>query len=314
MKFDKRIVPFTTVFLCNDKDFNDIVNQTIKWCSSDSFNPAGRAYTVNIETYTISIVNRLREKKIKPRKKFTRLSLIYFVLKIKPSLLISLSRNSISKSILFLSRAGRKVYPRGLFSFFLADTSFKFDKPPVIKKIAPYLYNSPDNEKFGYRTTVFRGMASENRNNGSIEIYDNDEDIRLDLGKIPENPEGDILWVPRRTTTKTVWTDFIKMTYFAEEMNCRINVQIKNEKDRNRFSTVFFIKGRKLDMDMYLNFIESEKLDEIIYAPEKFGIGNLEWVVFSFGLTTEYKRISGIINDNEENTLNLTTIKKLGGG
>jgi len=310
MKFNNRIVPFTTVILCEDKNFNDIVNQTVKWCSSDSFNPAGKAFVVNVETFTISMVNRLREKKIKPRKDFTKASLIYFILKIKPSLLVSLTKLTIARNILIFSRAGRKIYPKGLFSFFFSDSSCKLEDNPKLKTTVPYIFNNPGNQRFGYRSTEFRGIVTD-KEDGGIEVSDID-DFQLDLGNIPLEIKGDILWVPRRTTTKTVWTDFIKITYFAFEEKCRISVHIKNENFKKAFSTVFFIKGRKQDMDKYLNFIETEDLNAIVSDPAKHGIDNLEWVIFSFGLTTEYKKIGTVLNSKQENNIKLTTIKKVG--
>jgi hypothetical protein len=315
MKLKNRIVPYTTVFLCEDKDFNDIVNQTVNWCSGESFNPAGRAYVVNVETYTISIVNKLREKKIKPRAEFTKASLIYFMLKIKPSILISFSISPIARAILFFSRAGRTLYPKSLFSMVFSDISFRLDDPPVIKKTAPYLFNSEDGDKrFGYRSTKFSGAVYEKKGTGEIDVFDTaeEENIQLDLGNLPKNPDGTILWIPRRTTTKTVWTDFMKLTYFAEKENCRISVQVRSEAEKNAFATVFFIKGRKLDMDNYLHFVMEKKVDDLVVSPQKFGIESLKWVVFSFGLTTEYKRISGTLNNsNGEKVTGLTTIKKM---
>jgi hypothetical protein len=311
MKIKQRIVPFTTVLLCNDCDFNDLVMQTVKWCSSDSFNPAGRAYIVNVETHTISIVNRLREKKIRPKKEFSKLSLIYFILKIKPSFLISFSQRKTAKAILFLSRSGRTVYKKGLFSFFFSDTSFSLLENKVsLLKAAPYLFNSETGDRFSGRGTSFRGFASENPDDGDIEIIDNDE-LMLDLGEIPVEPEGAILWIPRRTTFKTVWTDFIKITFFAAKTKCKIFVHMRNSNELKKFSSIFFIKGRKPDMDKYLSFAESKDIFEILSDPQKYKIENLKNIVFSFGLTAEYNKVLRKIRENGGGELNLTTIKRI---
>ncbi len=310
MKFNRRIVPFTTVFLVNDADFNRFVAEAVEWCSSDSFNPAGRAFVVNVQTHTISIINRLREKKVKPKREFSKLSLIYFILKVKPSLLISFSQRKTAKAILILSRAGRTVYRKSLFSFFFSDASYAQNDNVTIRSAAPYLFN--EYGRFGGRTTSFRGHASENREDGQLDVVDaDDNDITIDLGPLPDNPEGELLWVPRRTTMKSVWTDFIKLTFFAHKRNCRIVTQIRNQNELKSFSSIFFIKGRKPDMDKYLKFIESKDLFSIINDPGKHGIANLRSIVFSFGLTAEYNKVSKTIAENKGGAVELTTIKKI---
>ncbi len=312
MKLKKRIVPFTTVILCDDKDFNDLILQTVEWCSSDSFNPAGKAYLVNCESYTISIVNRLREKKVKPKKEFSKLSLIYFILKVKPSLLINFSQKPIYRHILFFSRAGRKAGYRNLFSLIFADITFKKTEAPILRDAAPYLFNSTEkDERFGYnRSTSFRGKAWIYEK-GTV-IVDDENNIELDLGNIPDEPAGEILWIPRRTTTKTVWTDFVVLTYFAQKENCKITVQVRSEKEYKSISTIFFIKGRKSTMDKYLNFIHAKTVEEILDS--QADKTDINWIVFSFGLTTEYNRVRGKLEKINGNNINLTTIKRIQNG
>jgi hypothetical protein len=79
-----------------------------------------------------------------------------------------------------------------------------------------------------------------------------------------------------------MWNDFITLTYFAQKHRCSIDVHFKDEVMLRKFSAIFFIKGRKMDFDKYLNIITSRTADEIIFSNESI---SYKFIIFSFGFT-----------------------------
>ncbi|MBR4489672.1 hypothetical protein IKP13_03465, partial [bacterium] len=148
----------------------------------------------------------------------------------------------------------------------------------------------------------------------SEEEVEKEEKLVIDLGGIPEKPAGRILWVPKRTTARGMWTDFKNLTYYAEKENVTIDVHLKNEKAKKRFDSVFFIKGRKMDLDRYLNPIVCENLSDAIFeksSPE------YKKIIFSFGLTSEFFKVKSFLKQfgkekSSDDSPRLTTTRRIG--
>lgn len=284
---NRRLVPFTSLFLTNSENFESICKQSLKWTESDSFNPEGKVFVIDCDSKKISVISRMGRKCVQRGEGFSFWTMLKFVLKIKPSISIDFCGTKVSRSLILFSRSGRTVAQKGLFSAFCTSAGYKAGQRNSLILSAPYLFNNPGDERFGYRTTTYRDETTATRK--LSEITDcNIEGAILDLGQIPENPDGKILWVPKRTTTKGMWSDFIKLTYFAFENNCLIDVHFNSEKMLKKFSSVFFIKGRKMDLDKYLKTVTGEKLNDLVFSGETI---NYKHVVFSFGITNEYRTL-----------------------
>lgn len=287
MKFARRIVPFTTVILTDAENYISLIEQSSKWCSGDSFNPQGKVFVIDCDTEKTATVNCGGVVYSEPSDDF---SLIKFIRNIKPSLTIDFCNTNESKLLMLLSRSGRTVSSMSLFSFFFSSTSYKPSFVNDLKNAAPYLFNDPGSERVGYRTTsiVDKSVECECLEERNEREKGEKEELIIDLGTIPESPEGRILWVPKRTTPKGMWNDFITLTYFAQKHKCLIDVHFKNEVMLKKFSSIFFIKGRKMDFDKYLNIITSPTVEEIIFSNERTGY---KFIVFSFGFTLEYRSL-----------------------
>jgi hypothetical protein len=85
MKIYRRIVPFTTVILTDAENYISIIEQSSKWCSSDSFNPQGKVFVIDCDTEKTAVVNCGGVKYSEPSKDF---SLYKFIWSIKPSITI----------------------------------------------------------------------------------------------------------------------------------------------------------------------------------------------------------------------------------
>ncbi len=285
MKFVRRIVPFTTMILTDAGNFISIIEQSLKWCSSDSFNPQGKVYVIDCDTEKTAVVNCGGVSYSEPSENF---SLFKFIWTVKPSITIDFCNTNESKLLMMLSRSGRTIASKSLFSFFFSSTSYKGSLANDLQQAAPYLFNDPGNERFGYRTTSIVDKTVECECIENRTESDKEEELIIDLGTIPTNPSGKVLWIPKRTTPKGMWNDFISLTYFAQQHNCLIDVHFKDEAILRKFSAIFFIKGRKMDFDKYLNIITSKTADEIIFSN---GSINYKFIVFSFGFTPEYRSL-----------------------
>ncbi|MGI6395157.1 MAG: hypothetical protein ACOX2F_10620 [bacterium] len=308
MKFNKRIVPFTTLILSNTENFDLLSKQIEKWCRSDSFNPKGTAYMIDSESGTGAKFNCFGTKKIEQGEENTLSSLCKFIRALKPSITIDFSNTKKSRTLSFFSRSGRTVGLRGLYSFFFLSSSYSKFYLNDLEKAAPYLFNDLENDRFLYRITSKIVDCEKPNKAKEEEIPQKDEELIIDLGEIPENPTGRILWVPKRTTIEGVWKDFIKITYFSQEENCLIDVHFKNEGIQKKFETMFFIKGRKMDLDKYLNIISEDTLEKTVFSDK--GEVNYKFVVFSFGLSTEYRSLYLKMKKTGENS-KLTTVTKI---
>jgi hypothetical protein len=287
MKFIRRIVPFTTVILTDAENYTSLIEQSSKWCSGDSFNPQGKVFVIDCDTEKTATVNCGGVVYSEPSEDF---SLYKFIWSIKPSITIDFCNTSESKLLMLFSRSGRTVAANGLYSLFFSSASYKNSSVNDLKSAAPYLFNNPGSERVGYRTTsiVDKSVECECLEDKNEREKGEKEELIIDLGTIPENPEGRILWVPKRTTPKGMWNDFITLTYFAQKHKCLIDVHFKDEVMLRKFSAIFFIKGRKMDFDKYLNIITSPTAEEIIFSN---GSINYKFIIFSFGLTLEYRSL-----------------------
>jgi len=281
MKIKKRIVPFTTLLLTNRDNFTGFVIQAMELAKSDSFNPQGRIYVIDCDEKTVSVVSREKEKKVKKDGGFSSFEIFKFIWKIKPSLGIDFCRSNFSRFLLFFSRAGRTSSKFSLFSLIFTKLSYVKKESSLISTAAPYMFNQQDGERFGYRYTK---CVSDTTNPCSD--INSDEIFNIDLGRIPKNPKKTILWVPRRGTIKNVWQDFIFLTFYAQKHNATIDVHFRSKKDQRSFNSVFFIKGRKMDLDNYLSPLISSNIYDL-YQPKKANKPPL--IVFSFGMTPEYR-------------------------
>jgi len=303
MKIKKRIVPFTTLLLTNRNNFTGFVIQAMELAKSDSFNPEGRIYVIDCDEKTVSVVSREKEKKVKKNGGFSSFEIFKFIWKIKPSLGIDFCRSNFSRFLLFFSRAGRTSSKFSLFSLFFTKLSYVKKESSLISTAAPYIFNQQDGERFGYRST--KCLSKEDRK--SCSKINSDEVFNIDLGRIPKNPQKTILWVPRRGTIKNVWQDFIFLTFFAQKHNATINVHFRTKKEQRSFNSVFFIKGRKMDLDNYLSLLISDDVYDL-FQPKKANKPPL--IVFSFGMTPEYRSTRlNLLKLSPETKL--TTITKL---
>ena len=303
MKIKKRIVPFTTLLLTNRNNFTGFVIQAMEFAKSDSFNPEARIYVIDCDDKIVSVITREKEKKVKKDNGFSSWSIFRFILRIKPSLSIDFCGSSLSKFYLLFSRSGRTSARFSIFSLFFSKLSYIKRESSLISTAAPYIFNQADGERFGYRTTCY--VSKDHRSKKST--IESDETFNIDLGRIPENPKKTILWIPRRGTIKNVWQDFIFLTFYAYKHKATIDVHFKNKKDQRSFNSVFFIKGRKMDLDNYLSPVITDSICDL-FQPEK--VNRPEQIIFSFGMVPEYRSTRLKLKDISPKT-KLTTITKL---
>ncbi|HNW81342.1 MAG TPA: hypothetical protein PKG52_00470 [bacterium] len=304
MNKDRRIVPFSTVILTNSKNFNSFVLQAREWSRSDSFNPHGKVFVIDCVSNKIIFIKKSQEKRIVRSKEFNSFTIFLFLFKEKPSLTIDFCNTSLSKILMMLSRSGRTCSQFEFLSFFLYGTTFKGCNSDSLESAAPFLFNRSEDVESSPRTTFFNKKFKKLPR--SVLANDLKEDLVIDLGQLPKEPEGKILWVPRRTTNREAWNDFIFLTYFAETINCTIDVYFNNEANEKKISSVFFIKGRKMDFDRYVNVVEIEDLSEYFLKNK-----TVKGVVFSFGWTLEYKSFYTTLNRIEKDDIFLTTTTRL---
>ena len=310
----ERLVPFCTVILARIDRYDDLSAQISEWCESGSFNPQGKVYLVDCDRKKVKMFSVEDRKTSTFEDDYTFFALIRFVQKAKPSCIIDFCNNSFSKTVVFFSHAGCAICQKSLFSLFFAEAGYKSGNTGNLKKSVPCFFNeSEHNEKFFYRQTSDSEIPKEFEELTENQIQ-KEEKLVLDLGILPENPADRILWVPKRTTARGMWADFKKLTYYAEKENCLIDVHFKNEKAKKRFDSVFFIKGRKMDLDRYLNPVVCENLSDAIFrknAPD------YKKIIFSFGMTFEYFKMKSLLKQmgkykNSENSPRLTITMKIG--
>ena len=308
----ERLVPFSTAILSKVDSFEDLTAQVKEWCESDSFNPQGKAYLVDCDR------NKVKRFSVENRKAvaldedhyYSFFALLRFIQKAKLSCIIDFCNDPRSKMLVFFSHAGCAVCEKSLFSLLFAEAGYKKEALGSLKKALPCFFNDPEKDD---RTTSYADIPAEFVEQTEEEA-EKEEKLAIDLGAIPEDPAGRILWVPKRTTMRGMWTDFKNLTYFAEKENVLIDVHFKDEKTKKRFDSVFFIKGRKTDLDRYLNPIICKNLSDAI-----FGSGSPEYrkIIFSFGLTPEFFKLKSEMNQlgkekDQGDTQKLTTMKRIG--
>ena len=311
----ERLVPFCTVILSRIDKYADLCGQIKEWCESGSFNPQGKVYLVDCDRNKVKMFSLENRKAVTFEDEYSFFALIRFIQKAKPSCIIDFCNSPQSKTIVYFSHAGCAICGKSLFSMFFAEAGYKKESAGVLKTAVPCFFNDPEKKdtRFVYRTTSYAEIPAEFAEQSEEEV-EKEEKLVIDLGGIPENPVGRILWVPKRTTARGMWIDFKNLTYFAEKENLVIDVHLKNEKAKKRFDSVFFIKGRKMDLDRYLNPIVCENLSDAIFeksSPE------YKKIIFSFGLTPEFFKVNSILKQlgkdkNSDNSPKLTTMKKIG--
>ncbi|MBP5407014.1 hypothetical protein J6Z19_07680 [bacterium] len=310
----ERLVPFCTTILARIDKYEDISAQIKEWCESGSFNPQGKVYLVDCDRKKVKMFSLEGRKVATFEDDYTFFALIRFIQKVKPSCIIDFCNNPFSKTVVFFSHAGCAVCQKSLFSLFFAEAGYKKDSINSLKKAVPCFFNeSKPGERFVYRQTSDSEIPEEFKELTENQIQE-EEKLVLDLGSLPENPTGRILWVPKRTTARGMWADFKKLTYYAEKENCLIDVHFKNAKAKKRFDSVFFIKGRKMDLDRYLNPVVCENLSDAIFKKDA---PDYKKIIFSFGMTSEYFKTKSFLKQtgkdrNSENSPRLTITMKTG--
>ena len=310
----ERLVPFCTVILAKIEKYEDLTAQIKEWCESDSFNPQGKVYLVDCDRDKVKMFSIENRKAVTFEDEYSFFALIRFIQKAKPSCIIDFCNSAQSKTIVFFSHAGCAICGKSIFSLFFAEAGYKKEALGVLKNAVPCFFNDHEKEKrFVYRSTSYADIPAEFVEQSEEEV-EKEEKLVIDLGGIPEKPAGRILWVPKRTTARGMWTDFKNLTYFAEKENVLIDVHFKDEKTKKRFDSVFFIKGRKTDLDRYLNPIICKNLSDAI-----FGSGSPEYrkIIFSFGLTPEFFKLKSEMNQlakekDQRDPQKLTTMKRIG--
>ena len=305
----ERLVPFCTVILARIDRYEDLSSQIKEWCESDSFNPQGKAYLVDCDRNKVRMFSLKERVSATFEDEFSFFGLIRFIQKAKPSCIIDFCDNAQSKTIVFFSHAGCAVCHKSLFSLFFAEAGYKKEALGSLKQAVPCFFNDPGKE----RITSYAEIPAEFVEQTEEEV-EKEEKLVIDLGVIPEKPSGRILWVPKRTTAGGMWRDFKNLTYFAEKENVLIDVHLKNEKAKKRFDSVFFIKGRKMDLDRYLNPIVCENLSDAIFES---GSPEYKKIIFSFGLTPEFFKMRSLLKQTgkekaSDGTQKLTTTKRIG--
>ncbi len=312
----ERLVPFCTVILVRIDKYEDLSAQIKEWCESDSFNPQGKVYLVDCDRNKVKMFS-LNERKITTfEDEYSFFELVRFIQKAKPSCIIDFCNNARSKAVVFFSHAGCAICKRSFFSLFFAEAGYKKEALGNLKKTAPCFFNNnqeKENGRFVYRTTSSADIPAEFMDQTEEEV-EKEEKLVIDLGGIPEKPAGRILWVPKRTTARGMWADFKNLTYYAEKENVVIDVHLKNEKAKKRFDSVFFIKGRKMDLDRYLNPIVCENLSDAIFGSRS---PKYKKIIFSFGMTLEFLKTKSLLRQmgmekSSDNSAKLTTTKKIG--
>ncbi|MBO4699316.1 hypothetical protein J5690_06870 [bacterium] len=310
----ERLVPFSTVILTKIDKYEDLSAQIKEWCESDSFNPQGKAYLVDCDRNKARMFSIENKITVTFEDEYSFFELVRFIQKAKPSCIIDFCNNMQSRTIVYFSHAGCAICKKSLFSLFFAEAGYKKEALGILKKAVPCFFNDHEKEtRFVYRSTSYTEIPAEFVEQSEEEV-EKEEKLVIDLGGIPERPSGRILWVPKRTTARGMWADFKNLTYFAEKENVIIDVHLKNEKSKKRFDSVFFIKGRKMDLDRYLNPIVCENLSDAIFeksSPE------YRKIIFSFGLTPEFFKVKSFLKQlgkdkNSDNSQKLTTMKKIG--
>ena len=314
MKLSERLVPFCTVILARIDKYEDLTAQIKEWCESDSFNPQGKVYLTDCDRNKVRMFYIENGKTAMFEDEYSFFELLRFIQKAKPSCIIDFCNNAQSKTIVFFSHAGCAICGHSIFSLFFAEAGYKKEAFGVLKKAVPCFFNDPEKERrFEYRSTTYADIPAEFVEQTEEEV-EKEEKLVIDLGGIPENPSGRILWVPKRTTARGMWTDFKNLTYFAEKENLVIDVHLKNEKAKKRFDSVFFIKGRKMDLDRYLNPIVCENLSDAIFEKNS---QEYKKIIFSFGLTPEFFKIKSLLRQTgkekaSDGSQKLTTMKQIG--
>jgi|GEM_PF-1350692 len=311
----ERLVPFCTVVLSRIDKYEDLTAQIKEWCGSDSFNPQGKVYLVDCDRNKVKMFSVENKKAVTFEDEYSFFELIRFIQKAKPSCIIDFCNNVQSKTIVYFSHAGCAICGKSIFTLLFAEAGYKKEALGDLKKAVPCFFNDPEKEngRFVYRTTSYAEIPAEFVEQTEEEV-EKEEKLVIDLGGIPEKPAGRILWIPKRTTARGMWTDFKNLTYFAEKENVVIDVHLKNEKAKKRFDSVFFIKGRKMDLDRYLNPIVCENLSDAIFES---GSPEYRKIIFSFGLTPEFFKMKALlIQTGKEKAVDglskITTMKKIG--
>ena len=311
----ERLVPFCTTILAKIDKYEALSSQIKEWCESDAFKPQGKVYLVDCDRNKVKMFSVENRKAVTFEDEYSFFALVRFIQKAKPSCIIDFCNSAQSKTIVYFSHAGCAICGKSVFSLFFAEAGYKKEALGNLKKAVPCFFNDPEkeNSRFVYRTTSYTEIPAEFVEQSEEEV-EKEEKLVIDLGGIPEKPAGKILWVPKRTTARGMWTDFKNLTYYAEKENVVIDVHLKNEKAKKRFDSVFFIKGRKMDLDRYLNPIVCENLSDAIFeksSPE------YRKIIFSFGLTPEFFKMKALLVQTgkekaPDGSQKLTTMKRIG--
>ncbi len=277
-----RIIPYSTLFIVPKQFeiYSEILKEIKLWVVSDNFPNNSIATILDIETgkYVKITKENNKEKIVSKSIDTSFFSILNFIKQENTSLLIDLCGTIKSKIFTFLSFPASKVGAYSIFSTPVVNHRISRKKVSPnfsLKEVAPFLFNKEDMERFDYATTKnFTQQEIEQLKKEAMEMENQKAD---DLGKLCENFETEILWIPNQNSIKQVWKDFIKITFYAEKLKAKINFFVKDEETLKKTSSVFYIKGRKIDFDKYLTVVVGEenfealktKSEKIIFSSPK---------------------------------------------
>ena len=252
MKLSERLVPFCTVILARIDKYEDLTAQIKEWCESDSFNPQGKVYLTDCDRNKVRMFYIENGKTAMFEDEYSFFELLRFIQKAKPSCIIDFCNNAQSKTIVFFSHAGCAICGHSIFSLFFAEAGYKKEAFGVLKKAVPCFFNDPEKERrFEYRSTTYADIPAEFVEQTEEEV-EKEEKLVIDLGGIPENPSGRILWVPKRTTARGMWTDFKNRVreIFADNW-IQVSVKVHFSSLNEKYAVESFFRFFIFKMDIY---------------------------------------------------------------
>lgn len=278
------IVPLSTIIITKKNKWDTIVDELRVFMPGKSLPPGFSLHIMDMRNQKIFLFNDRGHRvfSIVPN---TRCSLIRYMKRVKPSLMINISNSFSDSFTAIFANPGKHIK--------------NFKKLESISRIV----NSdiPDTEKI---LSFIKSLLNNEKKEAMSEKKEKSERKSKDLKTTGEKET--ITWIPPRSGSRKMWNHYVEMKKITDEEKKELKIFFRNIKEQKNFISIFYTRGR----------IEELQSHKIVYSDKTENLLRLSKTstatVFSSSRHPMYRslRKKGYTENNEEGKSPITTFFK----
>ncbi len=223
------IIPLSTVVVTEKEKWDSMVHELKTLMPGKLLPPGFSLYIMDIKNHKIFLFNNGKQRvfSLVPD---TKCSIIRYIKRIKPSLLIDISNSFSSCFTAIFTSPGK--YIRKIK---------KLEKISCINSS-----DMPDTEKIlSFIKSLFSHEEEFISGSGNPKKKEKSKTQKTD------ETENKIIWIPPRNGSRKMWNHYVEMKNIADEEKKELKIFFRNSEEQKKFLSVFYTRGRIEELQEY---------------------------------------------------------------